>query len=61
LQWLGFACVELSWSPADFWAATPAELAAISAYLRDRASGLDEPAVAALRAQLKEETWNSTN
>jgi len=53
--WLGFAVCELGWRPCDFWHSSPAELAAIATYLRDKASGLDASTVAQLRAQLGEQ------
>jgi len=46
---------ELGWRPCDFWQSSPAELAAIATYLRDKASGLDASTVAQLRAQLGEQ------
>lgn len=49
----GIAGVALGWSPDAFWAATPAELAALAGALRG-ATATAAPPDAATLAQLKE-------
>ena len=39
LRLAGFCCLSLGWSPDQFWAATPAELAAVGGVLAPSAAG----------------------
>ncbi len=53
LRLSGFAGAVLGWSPDRFWAATPAELAAVVAAMTGGASGAVPPDAATL-AKLRE-------
>ena len=49
----GLACLVLGWRPAEFWAATPEELASVLAALTPDAG--DQPVTAAALSQLQEQ------
>ena len=51
----GAAAMLLGWRPAEFWAATPAELAAALQSLTPQAEGPDQSLMDALRRQFPDE------